>query len=183
MNKAVADAASVPVEKPTSKFTTRQVVVVLVALVALAIGAMLGVTRWNFAVTHEETDDAQVEGHISPVLPRVSGYVTQVLVVDNQRVSTGQALLEIDPKELDLKVAAAQASLQNSLPTRRPRRRARQRSRRSLDAAAERRDGPRAPAQGRKRPRPGLEALQDGSHHRQPADRHAGGRGHSRSAA
>jgi membrane fusion protein (multidrug efflux system) len=37
-------------------------------------------------MAHEETDDAQVEGDISPVLPRVSGYVTQVLVVDNQRV-------------------------------------------------------------------------------------------------
>ena len=115
MNKAVADAAPVPTEKPASNFTTRQVVVVIIGLAALAMGATFGVTRWNFAMAHEETDDAQVEGHISPVLPRVSGYVTQVLVVDNQRVATGQSLLEIDPKELDLKVAAAQAALQNAL--------------------------------------------------------------------
>jgi membrane fusion protein (multidrug efflux system) len=66
-------------------------------------------------MAHEETDDAQVEGHISPVLPRVSGYVAKVLVVDNQRVNPGEALIEIEPKELDLRVAAAGAALQNAL--------------------------------------------------------------------
>jgi len=48
------------------------------------------------------------------VLPRVSGYVDRVLVVENQRVAAGQALIEVDPKELDLKVAEADAALQNA---------------------------------------------------------------------
>ena len=71
--------------------------------------------HWQFSAAHEETDDAQVEGHISPVLPRVSGYVARVLVADNQRVDAGQALIEVDPRELDLRVAAAEAALQNAL--------------------------------------------------------------------
>ncbi len=115
MNKADTEVPAVPVEIPKSSQSSRRVIVGVVAAVALIAGIVYGIGRWNFARAHEETDDAQVEGHISPVLPRVSGYVTRVLVADNQHVSTGQALLEIDPKELDLKVAAAQASLQNAL--------------------------------------------------------------------
>ena len=115
MNHDVEKAAAAPVKKTKFAFASRQVVMGIVAAVVVIAGIIYGVARWNFAMAHEETDDAQVEGHISPVLPRVSGYVSQVRVVDNQRVSTGQALIEIDPKELDLKVAAAQAAFQNAL--------------------------------------------------------------------
>lgn len=115
MNTAAPDASSRADESPKSGLPSRQAVVIAIAAVVLVAGAVLGVKRWNFAMAHEETDDAQMEGHISPVLPRVSGYAARVLVSDNQRVSTGQALVEIDPRELDLKVAAAEAALQNAI--------------------------------------------------------------------
>jgi membrane fusion protein (multidrug efflux system) len=85
-----------------------------IALVVFVLGAIYGIHRWTFMMAHEETDDAQVEGHVSPVLPRVAGYVSKVLVVDNQRVTAGDLLLEIDAKELDLKVASAKAALDNA---------------------------------------------------------------------
>jgi membrane fusion protein (multidrug efflux system) len=78
------------------------------------LGIIFGIRHWQHFLAHEETDDAQVEGHISPVLPRVSGYVARVLVSDNQHVDAGQALIEIDPRELDLKVAQSDAALQNA---------------------------------------------------------------------
>ncbi len=115
MNTAAPDAPSRAEESPKSALPSRQAVVIALAAVVLVAGAFYGVKRWNFAAAHEETDDAQVEGHISPVLPRVSGYAARVLVADNQRVSTGQALVEIDPRELDLRVAAAEAALQNAI--------------------------------------------------------------------
>ncbi len=114
MPTALPEAAPEPVKKPKSGAVTRQAVVGTAAAVVAILGILYGISRWNFAMSHEETDDAQVEGHISPVLPRVPGYVSQVLVVDNQRVEQGQALIEIDPKELDLKVAEANAALQNA---------------------------------------------------------------------
>jgi membrane fusion protein (multidrug efflux system) len=85
-------------------------------LAALALGAavLIGVRHLRYALAHAETDDAQVEGDISPVLPRVSGYVTRVLVRDNERVEAGQPLLEIDARELDLKIAAAAAALKSA---------------------------------------------------------------------
>src|SRR6516165_2681849 len=47
----------------------------------------------------ETTDDAQVDGHITPVAAKISGRVAQVLVQDNQPVKTGQALVQIDPAD------------------------------------------------------------------------------------
>jgi membrane fusion protein (multidrug efflux system) len=117
MNKTSADAAYVPAEttKTTSRITPRQLALGAVAIVALVVGGFYGIKKWQFALVHEDTDDAQVEGDISPVLPRVSGYVSRVLVVDNQHVNAGQALMEIDSRELDLKVASAEAALQSAL--------------------------------------------------------------------
>jgi len=85
-----------------------------VGVIVLGIAVWLGYHRLVFALAHEETDDAQIEGHISPVLPRVPGYVAKVLVNDNQRVAAGQTLLEIDPTELGLHIATAEAALKNS---------------------------------------------------------------------
>jgi membrane fusion protein (multidrug efflux system) len=116
MNKAAVGADTVPVveAKNPSRFSPGQLTVGIVALVVLVVAGGYGVRKWEFFTAHEETDDAQVEGDVSPVLPRVSGYVNKVLVVDNQHVEAGQSLMEIDARELDLKVAAAAASLQNA---------------------------------------------------------------------
>jgi membrane fusion protein (multidrug efflux system) len=55
-----------------------------------------------------------VEGDISPVLPRTSGYVARVLVADNERVAAGQPLVEIDPEELDVRVSEAETAVQTA---------------------------------------------------------------------
>src|SRR5476651_2246816 len=112
MNKsAVAQSEFVPTETAKSSFraSPRQISVGVVALVIVVAGSLYGINRVRFNIAHEETDDAQVEGDISPVLPRVSGYVSKVLVVDNQRVVAGQPLMEIDARELDLKISESSA--------------------------------------------------------------------------
>jgi membrane fusion protein, multidrug efflux system len=116
MNKALSQEADVPDETAATKSGTNmtRVVIIAVAALALAAGTVVGIKHWRYYTAHEETDDAEVEGHISPVLPRVSGFVTRVLVSDNQRVDAGQTLIEVDPKELDLKVAEADAAVQNA---------------------------------------------------------------------
>jgi membrane fusion protein (multidrug efflux system) len=83
--------------------------IVLILLVVL--GTWFGLTKYNHAKHHAETDDAQVEANISPVIPHVSGYVKEVRVKDNQRVQRGDTLVILDDRELRLKLAQAEAAL------------------------------------------------------------------------
>jgi membrane fusion protein (multidrug efflux system) len=114
--KAQFRGADAPVDAPkyASRAPSRKAAIGALAAVVLAAGIYSGIRRWQFFMAHEETDDAQVEGHISPVLPRVPGYVSRVLVDDNARVQAGQALVEIDPRELDLRVSSADAALRDA---------------------------------------------------------------------
>jgi membrane fusion protein (multidrug efflux system) len=67
--------------------------------------------RWWEGRNWEETDNAQVEGHVTPVLPRVGGYVAQVRVEENQAVKAGDTLLVIDDRDLRAKLEQAEADL------------------------------------------------------------------------
>ena len=67
--------------------------------------------RWWEGRNWEETDNAQVEGHVTPVLPRVGGYVAQVRVEENQPVKAGDTLLVIDDRDLRAKLEQANADL------------------------------------------------------------------------
>ena len=83
---------------------------VLIALVVLAAGAY-GVHSWRYWSRHVSTDDAFVEGHVSPVSARVRGTVLEVLVRDNQEVAAGAPLARLDPRDLEVKVHQARAAL------------------------------------------------------------------------
>ncbi|HWN13769.1 MAG TPA: biotin/lipoyl-binding protein, partial [Candidatus Dormibacteraeota bacterium] len=76
----------------------------------LAAGAY-GVHAWRYWNRHVSTDDAFVEGHISPVSARVRGTVLEVLVRDNQEVPAGAPLARLDPRDLEVKVHQARAAL------------------------------------------------------------------------
>jgi membrane fusion protein (multidrug efflux system) len=100
---ASPDALAKAAETPKKKNAPR----VFAALVVLAaVGAGL---FWILGHGKESTDDAQVEGRIVSVSSRVQGQVARVLVQDNQEVHEGDILIEIDPKDLDAKLAAAKA--------------------------------------------------------------------------
>lgn len=84
----------------------------IIVLVLLVIGgSWFGISKYLHSKQHEETDDAQVEANISPVIPRVAGYVKEVRVKDNQRVKKGDTLLLLDERDLILKVQQAEAAL------------------------------------------------------------------------
>jgi membrane fusion protein (multidrug efflux system) len=59
----------------------------------------------------ENTDDAQVEAHVSPVAARVSGQVKKVLVQDNQHVVVGEVLVELDDADFLVRSASTHADL------------------------------------------------------------------------
>jgi membrane fusion protein, multidrug efflux system len=80
-------------------------------LVVAVVGALLW---WLHSRQYEDTDDAQVDGHISQIGSRVAGYVTAVNVEDNQEVQAGQVLVEIDPRDYQVALDRAKAELADS---------------------------------------------------------------------
>jgi len=78
--------------------------------VAAAVGVVIVglILHYHNRVT---TDDAQVDGHITPVASKVYGNVAEVLVTDNQQVKAGQVLVRIDARDYQAKAAQAKAAL------------------------------------------------------------------------
>jgi membrane fusion protein, multidrug efflux system len=77
----------------------------------VSLVAVAGLLYWLHGRHFEETDDAQIDGTISNVSPRVSGNVSAVYVVENQSVKMGDVLAEIDPEDLRISVEQARASV------------------------------------------------------------------------
>ncbi len=87
-------------------------------LIAAAIGSVY--LYWDYAQHFESTDDAFVAARQIAIAPKVSGYVTQVPVTDNQHVPAGGVIARIDDRDYRIaleqanaQVAAAQASIKN----------------------------------------------------------------------
>jgi membrane fusion protein (multidrug efflux system) len=81
----------------------------------LATGALLlliGLIWWHYRATHSITDDAFVEAHIVNVTPQVvSGRLVHFYVEENDRVTQGQVLAEIDPVTYADQVEQARANV------------------------------------------------------------------------
>src|SRR3569833_3461932 len=94
-------------ETPSNKKTNKTFLIVLALLVIG--GGWFGINKYTYAQHHEDTDDAHIDANVSPVIPRISGYVTEVSVIDNQRVKKGDSLLILDDRDLKLKLDQANA--------------------------------------------------------------------------
>jgi membrane fusion protein, multidrug efflux system len=82
------------------------------ATALLFVGLVLVVHYYRYAMSHESTDDAFIDGRIIAISPRVEGHVARVLVTDNQQVKAGDLLVELDPGDFQAQLNAAQASLE-----------------------------------------------------------------------
>ncbi len=83
----------------------------IVLAVLVLGGGTFGFIKYNHAQHHEETDDAQVEASISPVIPRIAGYVTKIMVNDNQQVKAGDTLVVLDNRAELIQLQQAEAAL------------------------------------------------------------------------
>jgi membrane fusion protein (multidrug efflux system) len=86
----------------------------MLGVTAVLLVAWLG-QRWWWARSHISSNNAQVQGHIVPVLPKVGGYVAEVRVREHQRVEAGELLVRIDEREYRAQLAKAEAGLQLAL--------------------------------------------------------------------
>jgi membrane fusion protein (multidrug efflux system) len=78
-------------------------------IVGVVVLAVVGFFLWRYFASYEDTDDAQIDGHMNSISARVSGHVLKLLVEDNQYVAAGTPLIEIDPKDYQVALDRAKA--------------------------------------------------------------------------
>jgi membrane fusion protein (multidrug efflux system) len=103
--------ASASQPQDTAARPNRGRIVLALVICAALVGLAWGVKQWLYGRTHESTDNAQVDGHLVPVLAKVSGYVTAVTVAENDRVRSDSTLVRIDEREYAVRLAQADADL------------------------------------------------------------------------
>jgi membrane fusion protein (multidrug efflux system) len=117
------DAAQHPQQQPQAPMSgdiapqaeeaggSRRWILLTLVGVLVVVGATWGYRQWSYGRAHQSTDDAAVDGHLVPVLAKVSGYVQSVSVSDNDHVKADSLLVQIDPEEYRVKLAQAEADL------------------------------------------------------------------------
>jgi len=108
-----APRPSTPAARPKSSRRTVFMVMGVVLLALIAFGAR----KWWFGRSHVSTDNAQVDGHIVPVLGKVGGYVSEVRVAENQAVKAGDTLVVLDDRDFQARLAQTDADLAALLAT------------------------------------------------------------------
>lgn len=83
----------------------------LTGAAVLVVGLAVGVYYFQCVAPYQSTDDAFIEGHVVPIAAKVPGYVSNVLITDNQEVKKGDILLTIDSRDYQTSVAQARADL------------------------------------------------------------------------
>jgi membrane fusion protein (multidrug efflux system) len=96
-----------PVAKPGG---SKRTVFLIMGVVLFGLVAV-GIRRWIYSLSHVSTDNAQVDGHIIPILPKVGGYVLDVRTDENRPVQAGDTLVVLDDRDYKARLAQAEADL------------------------------------------------------------------------
>jgi membrane fusion protein (multidrug efflux system) len=91
--------------------TRTKLILLVVALVVLIAGGAWFLRYKSYGQFFQETNDATIMADAVSIAPRVNGYVSQVLVADNDDVKGGQALLRIDARDYQAQVEQARAQI------------------------------------------------------------------------
>ncbi len=103
MAKAHETQESEPKKKPNR-------VLPIILGVILVAGIIFGIKEYIYYGKHVDTDDAQIDGDISPVVARVGGYVDSIYFQENTHVTKDQVLVKIDDRDYKVKLEQAQAA-------------------------------------------------------------------------
>ncbi len=96
-------------EEPVVTKKPNRVIPIILGLVIL-VGIIFGIKEYIYYSKHEDTDDAQIDGDISPVVARVGGYVDSIAFEENKHVNKGQVLVKLDDRDYKVKVEQARAA-------------------------------------------------------------------------
>ena len=101
-------------QRTTSSYSARRVATTLGVALLFALGVIAVLNYLVNSAAYQSTDDAFIDGHIVPVSAKVAGRVQSVYVLDNQTVSKGDPVVELDPRDFDAAARQKSAALQSS---------------------------------------------------------------------
>ncbi|TAV88606.1 HlyD family secretion protein [Rhizobium leguminosarum] len=107
MPASEASAAEAP--KKTGRRIVKRAVLAAALLAGVAFAGDFGHRYWTVGRFIESTDDAYVKADYTTVAPKVAGYISQVLVNDNDAVKAGQVLARIDDRDFQAALSQARA--------------------------------------------------------------------------
>src|ERR1700742_5108185 len=93
-------------EEHEPKKKPNKVLPIILGIVLLG-GIIFGVKEYIYYSKHVDTDDAQIDGNISPVVARVGGYVDSIFFEENQHVNDNQVLVKLDDRDYKVKLEQA----------------------------------------------------------------------------
>lgn len=117
MQQDVTEKQIRPVDTPEPTPPSKRRFILPIVGVLVLIALIWAFKQWSYGRVHESTDDAAVDGHLIPVLAKVSGYVQKVTVQDNSHVTADSMLVLIDPSEYQVRLAQAEAELAAAVAT------------------------------------------------------------------
>jgi membrane fusion protein (multidrug efflux system) len=103
----LTDEAQTPAETEPSRPSRRRGIL----LAAVAVLVLVALGFWWRSTFSEDTDDAQINGHLIQVSARIAGHVKSVYVKENEEVDKGTVIAELDPSDYQVAVERAQAAL------------------------------------------------------------------------
>jgi membrane fusion protein (multidrug efflux system) len=89
----------------------RKLLLIGASLLALSGTAHIGWEYWTVGRFQVSTDDAYVKADSTTIAPKVSGYIGEVLVADNEQVKAGQVLARIDDRDYRAALDESKADL------------------------------------------------------------------------
>ncbi|MBY5866978.1 HlyD family secretion protein [Rhizobium leguminosarum] len=107
----VTEASVADVPKKTGRRIVKRAVIAAVLLAGVAFAGDFGYRYWTVGRFIESTDDAYVKADYTTVAPKVAGYISQVLVNDNDAVKAGQVLARIDDRDFQAALSQAKADV------------------------------------------------------------------------
>jgi membrane fusion protein, multidrug efflux system len=113
-NKPIASGERTAPDAGSHKHQPHSVARVLLLFMVgalLTVGFFYGLRYTVRTFTHESTDDAFIQAHVVSVAPRIAGQIQAVHVNDNQLVKKGDALLELDPRDYEMRLAQKRDSV------------------------------------------------------------------------
>jgi membrane fusion protein (multidrug efflux system) len=111
-----ARPAAAPSKREAASGGSRRIVFLVMGVALLGLLG-LGAKRWWFGRSHVSSDNAQVDGHIIPILPKVGGFVADVRVRENQELKAGDTLVVLDDRDFRSRLAQTEADLAALLAT------------------------------------------------------------------
>lgn len=91
------------------KSKSKKVIPIILGVIII-VGLFFGIKEYVYFSKHTDTDDAQIDADISPVVSRVGGYVEEIYFEENQHVHAKQLLVKLDDSDFKLKVTQAKAA-------------------------------------------------------------------------